>query len=390
MPRIKVSVVNFGREELMLRWIDPYTRKRRHCKSGTSDPKKAEKIAARKEIELEKKYTHDDTIGWDRFVELYLDEGISGAAETSIDRASWCLSLVTELIGPSSPSDIDRNALDRFVVALRKRKTRRGKITAEATVNSVLATIKASLMWAKQRKVISEVPQFPFSKRASRSLPEEPLRGRAITDAEFDLICGKAESVDGIGPAHAGEWKRSLRGLFLSGLRIKEACDLWWNRQDKMHIEEFDGHFYLAVLDSAEKGKKNRLLPVTPDFEEFLRALPHRDGLVFRFPLDRFKGDNPHKDTVSDKIAEMGRLANVVVDDRHGKTATAQDFRRTFGERWAWKPGVTPQILMTLMRHQNIRTTMRFYVRRNAMQIADTLRDIVAAERGNKTDNTRN
>lgn len=51
---------------------------------------------------------------------------------------------------------------------------------------------------------------------------------------------------------------------------------------------------------------------------------------------------------------------------------------------------MTPQILMTLMRHQNIRTTMRFYVRRNAMQIADTLRDIVAAERGNKTDNTRN
>ena len=48
------------------------------------------------------------------------------------------------------------------------------------------------------------------------------------------------------------------------------------------------------------------------------------------------------------------------------KYASAHDMRRSFGERWASR--VMPQVLMELMRHESIDTTLRYYVGRNAQQ----------------------
>jgi integrase len=55
----------------------------------------------------------------------------------------------------------------------------------------------------------------------------------------------------------------------------------------------------------------------------------------------------------------------------HIKFASAHDLRRSFGERWALR--VMPQVLMELMRHESIDTTMQFYVGRNAERTADAL-----------------
>ena len=74
-------------------------------------------------------------------------------------------------------------------------------------------------------------------------------------------------------------------------------------------------------------------------------------------------------------MAEIGKAANVKVnaDMRTGKVkyASAHDLRRSFGERWAAK--VMPQMLMLLMRHESIETTMKFYVGRNAKKAAEVL-----------------
>ena len=45
--------------------------------------------------------------------------------------------------------------------------------------------------------------------------------------------------------------------------------------------------------------------------------------------------------------------------------------RRSFGERWSTK--IMPQVLKELMRHEDIATTMRYYVGRNAQNIAKAL-----------------
>lgn len=59
-----------------------------------------------------------------------------------------------------------------------------------------------------------------------------------------------------------------------------------------------------------------------------------------------------------------------------GKTASAHDLRRAFGQRWAAR--VMPQILMQLMRHEDIATTMKFYAGREAEATADILWAAVA------------
>ena len=67
------------------------------------------------------------------------------------------------------------------------------------------------------------------------------------------------------------------------------------------------------------------------------------------------------------------------------KFASAHDLRR-FGERWASR--VMPQVLMELMRHESIETTMKFYVGRNAQTTADVLVGGPPGQAGNTSGNS--
>ena len=60
-------------------------------------------------------------------------------------------------------------------------------------------------------------------------------------------------------------------------------------------------------------------------------------------------------------------------DPKKGKKkyASAHDFRRAFGDRWALR--VMPPVLMQLMRHESIETTMRYYVGRSVQATADVV-----------------
>ncbi len=97
-----------------------------------------------------------------------------------------------------------------------------------------------------------------------------------------------------------------------------------------------------------------------------------RHGRVFK-PITPIHGDISTEHNVCQIISRIGKLAGVKVstDPKTSKVkfASAHDFRRSFGERWSSR--VMPQVLMALMRHENIETTMRYYVGRNANTVAD-------------------
>ena len=61
----------------------------------------------------------------------------------------------------------------------------------------------------------------------------------------------------------------------------------------------------------------------------------------------------------------------MVVNKGDGKFASAHDFRRAFGTRWARK--VMPMVLQKLMRHDSIETTMRYYVDLDVDDMAEEL-----------------
>ena len=136
----------------------------------------------------------------------------------------------------------------------------------------------------------------------------------------------------------------------------------------------------LQIPAELEKGNKDRLLPMAPEFADFLQRTPEADrkGRVFKLksPSGR-PGWAMRSDTVSGVVCKIGKKAGVKVEDtkRNGKPyvkyASCHDLRRSFGERWSLL--VLPQVLMELMRHETMDTTQRFYIGRNAERTADAL-----------------
>jgi integrase len=150
---------------------------------------------------------------------------------------------------------------------------------------------------------------------------------------EFERMLGKVEDV--VGQAAADRWTLFLRGLWASGLRLTESLELYWNREDKLH-PVLTGKFpMLRILADLEKGNKERLLPMAPEFAQLLDKVPEpeRTGPVFKLERADGKPGRPAVDRVSKTVSSIGEKAKVWVDVK--KTASAHDLWRAFGERWA-------------------------------------------------------
>lgn len=94
----------------------------------------------------------------------------------------------------------------------------------------------------------------------------------------------------------------------------------------------------LRVLAELEKGRRNRLVPITPGFAELLIQVPQeeRTGPVF-FPISA--GPRFLADWYSRIACRIGKKAEVIVDTdpKSGKVnyAGLHDLRRAFAQRWA-------------------------------------------------------
>jgi integrase len=77
-----------------------------------------------------------------------------------------------------------------------------------------------------------------------------------------------------------GRWQRLLRGLWLSGLRLGEALALSWEDDSPISVSFAGKYPALRILAEAEKAHRDRLLPISPEFAEFL--LPIRVPMAIR------------------------------------------------------------------------------------------------------------
>jgi integrase len=96
-----------------------------------------------------------------------------------------------------------------------------------------------------------------------------------------------------------------------------------------------------------------------PDLVKFVKQQPV--GLIVRTQL--------HVRTIKEYFTEIGRSTDIKVSEK--KFATLHDFRRTFGHRWALK--VHPMVLRHLMRHQDIQTTLKYYVSLEVKDVASQI-----------------
>jgi integrase len=376
MAEISVSCLRRdGDTFYQMQYRDPVTGLKVRRSTKCQKRREAERVAAKWEKDLREGHVvTGGRMAWDEFRRSYEDHAAGGLAEATQKRISGVFNVLEQTIHPRVLGDLTREGLDRHASSLRAGRR------SESTIKSHLAHIRAALSWAVERGYLTVVPRIP---KVHRAKTLKVMRGRPITTEEFERMLAQVPNVirkPNLGrrrekppadQARVPGWRFLLRGLWWSGLRISEALDLSWDDETRLLVELSYQRPMLRIPAGKEKGHKDRLLPIAPEFAEFLLEIPpaKRRGFVFD-PRPMLERDGRlRQQQVERVIAQIGRAANVVVD--RGRTATAHDLRRSFGLRWSAR--VMPQILMELMRHETIDTTMKYYVGRNAEATAEVL-----------------
>lgn len=367
-----------GRPFYEAQWRDPVTGRKRTRSTGTPLRREAERFAARLEEEINAEGTpRDSRLTWQQFVQRYDEEKLSGLAPRSRLKVLTALNAFERLIQPARVSVVGPVQVSQFASLLRKEKfgpKNRKKNRTESAVWSNMSCLRTALRWAHRHRLLPAPVHVEMPKRPPG------MKGRPVTAEEFDRLLLAVDKV--VPAAQSAAWKHLLRGLWWSGLRLGEALDLHWTDDSRLCVIMSGRRPMLYIRGHAEKGRKNRQLPIAPEFAEMLTATPdaEREGYVF------LGQRNPRPDllSVSKLLSAIGEKAGVRVSPR--KHASAHDLRRAFGLRWALR--VMPAVLQELMRHESIQTTMEFYVGRNAEVTADAVWQAVANESANDSRNT--
>lgn len=354
------------RKYLYFKWIDE-NGVQKFQSSKLTRRREAERAAAefaRKLAEEAANAGKADDRDWIEFRIRYEDEKLRALSQKNLDQFRTATNRFTELVNPRTIEEIDSKVLALFVGKLRKE----GK--PDSTIAAYLRQIRACLNWAARVGLIDRVPHFDIPK----PVIDEDVKGRPLSEREFQKMLATTARV--VGPNAETSWKHFLTGLSLCGLRLSEALDLSWDDESTFHIRNLDSEApYLRIPPLLDKSKRGTSLALTPDFADFLRETPpiKRIGKVFR-PQNKKGGYHYRPDTVSKIISQIGELAHVIVDDSKAppKCASAHDLRRTFAERWKHLPHVT---LKTIMRHKDLRTTLKYYTGQNVEADAKLLRE---------------
>ena len=385
MDDINVFIVRRkGRPHWLMRYQCPLTGQRYDKTSGTANKREALKRAGEWQSELQSGKVTGKAANWAAFRDAYEDHAAVTVRKSTGGKISSTFNVVEQVMHPDSLKRVST----RWLTELQRRLLDSDR--SPATVESHFRHRKAALNWAADQGMITQVPKFPKLKRARHA---KLMKGRAVTGEEFERMLAVLSAVfpDMKNPeaqrrvvARRQSFKFLLQGLWLSGVRLGEALNLTWDQwADGIRVDA-DGEFVkLLIPAESEKGSRDRVYPVTPDFAEFLLAVPEdqRTGYVFNVVLG--KGVSRRVDSVSSKIIDIGKAAGIKVDERRqGKEsipvwASAHDLRRAFGTRWSRK--VTAMILKELMRHASVTTTETYYVDSDA----DATAAMLAAITGN-------
>lgn len=360
--QIQVTVVNYpDRKFLMMRYIDPVTGKQKARSTKTTDRVQAEREAAKWEAELrEGRYQEPARLTWEEFRDRYENEKLSSLADKTREATDAAFNHLEKIIAPQKLSALTPEVLSRFQAGLRKTGMK------ETSIATHLRHLKAALNWAVSMRMLPKAPAMEMPKRARG---QTLMRGRPITAEEFERMIAVVAQVR---PRDTAVWMRFLNGLWLSGLRLGESLVLSWDDDATISVDLSGRRPRLRIYAEAEKGHEDRLLPLTPDFADFLVKTPvaERNGLVFKInALDT--GEPMTQKCIAKIVSAIGKKARVVVNKADDKHASAHDLRRAFGTRWAGR--VKPATLKLLMRHKSIETTLKYYVSQDADEVADEL-----------------
>ena len=359
---VKVNSYGPGRP-LALVWFDPVSGRKKAESSGTTDWREAERLAGEREKELRAgTYAPPSRVTWAAFRERFNAEKLAGMPKSTQAAYGVALDHLERTVNPDRLAKLTADAMSRFAAKLRADGMK------DNTIARHLRHIKAALRWAERMGLMVKAPKIDMPRRPKG---QSMMKGRPITGEEFDRMLA---AVPKVRPQDAPAWQRYLTGLWLSGLRLEESIVLSWDTTDAPFSIDLAGKRpAFRILAEAQKANRDEVLPMTPDFAQWLlESTPEAERVGRVFPLRDARTGKPiapHR--VGEVIGRIGKRAKVITDKRAGKYATCHDLRRSFGTRWAKRE--MPAVLQRLMRHAHIQTTMGYYVALSADEVADEL-----------------
>lgn len=328
---------------------------RQQRSTKTADEAEANKIAGAWEAELrEGRYSKTSRMGWGEFRELFFEQHVEEQAERTACSYATAFNSFEKHAKPLRLADATTPRLASYKTTLR------GAKVSPATVANYLRHLKAAFNWAHDQGYLPAVPECKPPKGAKT----KKMKGRPVTLEEFDRMVAAVPRVTPA--AKVEDYRFYLRALMHSGLRLDESLGVTWDESvDAISFDLAGG--WIRIPADVEKGKKNRLLPMTQELIDVLSTVPpeRRHGRVFS--VDGY-------DTVSKRLTAIGKAAGVLVSGKKG--ASAQDLRRSFGTRLSRR--LSTLDLKAMMRHESVQTTQDYYVDQEAEQLAASVRGAVA------------
>jgi integrase len=303
-------------------WFLPGTTTRKSRTSGTSDPEKAEKL--RGDLEYELNHGMGATavrLQWEAFSDRYLEQKLGDRRKRT--RAKWSTVSASfhRLMRPRSIADVDAGMLSAYAVKLRETGF------VKPTVAGHLAYLRAALKWAARQSLLPSAPIVEMPKLPKKS------HIRRTDNAGFLRILNAAPE----------DWRPFISCAWHTGMRRGELLELEWSDVNTKPWVDL-GRARIWLPAEWCKSDADSWLPVHPDLLATLTPLVQPSGRVFNLTL------SPN---------ELSRTFTAIAIDA-GVPITLHDLRRSFGCRYA--PLVPAAVLQRLMRHADVRTTLKFYV----------------------------
>lgn len=377
MTKPHVYVVDRGKSRgLCFRWKDPETGKWREQKCGTNRRGSAERDAEKKAIELEREYlkarlgkSQREGLRWVGFCERYESEHVGATSagneyKWNAVKGKFDAFLTEQGLSDLPLADFNAGIVNSFRTWLKQ------NMSSPASAVSYFATFIAGLRYAMERELCPVI--MVARKRGGDTSTESPMKGRAVTSEEFDRIVMAIPKV--VGADRVEGFERTLKMIWLGGLRRSEPLMFHTDRQDCHRFTELYDRQPKVTFHSSQKNKKRQVVAMTPEWAAYARLLELAPGWICNPINDRgWRITSPTE--LGRFIAKFCKQANVIVtpamDGQPAKFATAQNLRQGFGYRWATK--VMPATLQHLMRHRDIKTTMKYYAGADADAVASVI-----------------
>lgn len=344
-PRVWISSKKLknGKRSYYLRWIDLTTGKWKNKVAGT-DRKRVEREAAKLETEL-RKGTHVDVKNtpWGQFVAEHVATIRKKEHRNNVERTLTGFGIVC---APRGPHAVTYGMIERYVAHLEQHgnpptkqldHNHKTKPSAIATINLRLRILRAALGKAVKRGYAPANPMANWDWEKENDPTPRVLDGtekKRLLDA-----------------APTRQWQAFIYVDMVTGCRLTELLCLAWER---VNLQD------ATILVTKTKGKKDRLMPLTPKAVRTLRSLQAatlKDGGPFI--------GMGHKRTVQKTFTEIVESAGIA-------KCTIHNLRDTYCTDLA-KAGVNQRIVQELAGHKSMMTTARYYQLVNT----DTKRDAV-------------